>query len=184
MSLFIESRIEYNCNPIFFFFAVLQEFAENIAMDERPRMPAMKRRLTFFIRRGMKVLGNILIIFHDIREKLLRKVSDLSSGFSLSPAGKISGGDPCYKNIPDGFPVNEGRDQFISLCKKIASVAGKYGVTIVIEPLNKAESNIINSVAEGAETVKEVNSRNFRLLADIFHMMREKTDRPGLIFPS
>lgn len=108
----------------------------------------------------------------------------LHQGFLYPLRGKYPGGDPCYKNIPDGFPVNEGRDQFISLCKKTFPVAGKYSVTIVLEPLSKAESNIINSVAEGAETVKEVNSRNFRLLADIFHMMREKTDRPGLIFPS
>lgn len=98
----------------------------------------------------------------------------------ITGVGIIVFGSSGSRNIPDGFPVNEGRDQFISLCKKIAPVAGKYGVTVVLEPLNKAESNIINSVAEGAEIVKAVDNRNFRLLADIFHMMREN-EGPGSI---
>ena len=85
------------------------------------------------------------------------------------------------RNIPDGFPRKEGMDQFISLCKKIAPLAEKYDVTIVLEPLNKGESNIINSVAEGAEIVTSVDHKNFMLLADIFHMLRENEGAENII---
>ncbi len=47
-----------------------------------------------------------------------------------------------------------------------ASLAEQAGVTIVCEPLNKKESNIINSVAEGIEYVKELNHPNFQCLVD------------------
>jgi sugar phosphate isomerase/epimerase len=75
--------------------------------------------------------------------------------------------------IPEGFSREEARKQFISLCKQLAPIAQKYNVVISLEPLNTKECNFINSVAEGGEIVKEVNHENFRLLADLYHMLME-----------
>jgi sugar phosphate isomerase/epimerase len=85
------------------------------------------------------------------------------------------------RSIPAGFPANEARDQFISLCKKMGPLAGKYDVVISLEPLNKGECNFINSVAEGGEIVKAVNHKNFMLLADLYHMLREKESPENII---
>lgn len=95
--------------------------------------------------------------------------------------GIIVFGSSGSRNIPDGFPRQEAMDQFIAICKKIAPVAGKYDVTIVLEPLNKSESNIVNSVAEGAEIVRTVNHKNLMLLADIFHMLRENEGPESIV---
>jgi sugar phosphate isomerase/epimerase len=75
--------------------------------------------------------------------------------------------------IPDGFSRNEAKQQFISLCRQLAPVAKKYNVVISLEPLNTKECNFINSVAEGGDIVQVVNHANFRLLADIYHMLME-----------
>jgi sugar phosphate isomerase/epimerase len=75
--------------------------------------------------------------------------------------------------IPEGFSREEARNQFISLCKQLAPYAKKYNVVISLEPLNSQECNFINSVAEGGEIVKAVNHENFRLLADIYHMLKD-----------
>jgi sugar phosphate isomerase/epimerase len=75
--------------------------------------------------------------------------------------------------IPDGFPRDKAKQQFISLCKQLATYAEKYNVVISLEPLNTKECNFINSVAEAGEIVKEVKHENFRLLADIYHMLME-----------
>lgn len=48
------------------------------------------------------------------------------------------------RNIPDGFSADEAKEQFISLCSLMGPVAGNYGVTVVLEPLNTKESNFIN----------------------------------------
>src|SRR5690606_15973185 len=47
------------------------------------------------------------------------------------------------------------------------------GITIVIEPLNKKESNIINSVLEAEEYAKKVNRKSIQVLADFYHMDEE-----------
>jgi len=75
--------------------------------------------------------------------------------------------------IPEGFSREEAKQQFISICKQLAPFAQKYNVVISLEPLNTKECNFINSVAEGGEIVKAVNHENFRLLADIYHMLME-----------
>jgi sugar phosphate isomerase/epimerase len=75
--------------------------------------------------------------------------------------------------IPEGFSREEAKQQFISLCKQLAPFAQKYGVVISLEPLNSQECNFINSVAEGGDIVQAVNHENFRLLADIYHMLKD-----------
>ena len=75
--------------------------------------------------------------------------------------------------IPEGFSREEAKQQFISLCKQLAPIAKKYNVVISLEPLNTKECNFINSVAGGGDIVKAVNHENFRLLADLYHMLTE-----------
>ena len=77
------------------------------------------------------------------------------------------------RSIPEGFPRDEAHRQFITLCSRMAPVAAQYNVVVVLEPLNTKECNFINSVEEGGEIVEEVNHANFRLLADIYHMLMD-----------
>ena len=77
------------------------------------------------------------------------------------------------RQVPDGFPYKEARKQFIEVCRVMGNIAQRHGITITVEPLNSGENNFINTVAEGLAIVKEVDHPNVRLLADIFHMMRE-----------
>jgi sugar phosphate isomerase/epimerase len=84
------------------------------------------------------------------------------------------------RRIPDGFSRGEAQEQFIEFAKSIAPFASAAGVVVVIEPLNKAETNFINSLAEGAQIVEAVGEDSIKLLADIYHMLREDED-PGEI---
>jgi sugar phosphate isomerase/epimerase len=62
----------------------------------------------------------------------------------------------------------------------MAPIAEEHNIDIALEPLNSKECNFINSVAEGGEIVKDVNHKNFRLMADFYHMMMEN-ESPGII---
>lgn len=84
------------------------------------------------------------------------------------------------RRIPDGFDPQQARNQFISLLKEIGPVARKYGVTIAIESLQKSETNFINTVVEAVAIAQAVNDPNIRVLADIFHMMREN-EKPEVL---
>src|SRR5438034_4201297 len=66
------------------------------------------------------------------------------------------------RNVPDGFDRDKARQQIIDFLKMILPMAQKNKVTIVAEPLNKQECNIINTVAEAMEDVQAVNHQNFK----------------------
>ncbi len=63
-------------------------------------------------------------------------------------------------------------DWLIEALKNCAS--SNRNVKIAIEPINRYETNIINSVESGIEILKEVNMSNVGLLLDTFHMNIEE----------
>jgi len=85
------------------------------------------------------------------------------------------------RNIPDGFDRAVARQQFVSFAKKFGDLAAKNQVTIVIEPLQRSESNFINTVQEGLDLVHEVNHPQVCLMADLFHMLRNEENGDAII---
>lgn len=77
------------------------------------------------------------------------------------------------RRLPDGWPVEDGFRQFVEANRRIAPLAAKHGVTVVIEPLNRSECNLINSPTDGARVINEVDHPNIRLLVDFHHMLVE-----------
>ncbi|MPR36025.1 sugar phosphate isomerase/epimerase family protein [Salmonirosea aquatica] len=75
--------------------------------------------------------------------------------------------------IPDGFDRDKAKAQHIDLCRKLAPLAEQYKVALAIEPLNRGETNFINSLAEGVEIIQAVNNPSMRLQCDIYHMLKE-----------
>ena len=52
---------------------------------------------------------------------------------------------------------------------------------LVIEPLNRAESNIANSVAEGVRFAEAVSRPEVKVLADFYHMDEENEPLDELV---
>lgn len=77
------------------------------------------------------------------------------------------------RKVPEGFDPDTAGQQLVWFLKMSADYAAAAGVMIVIEPLNRTETNIINSVAEGVELMRRVNHPAVRMLVDAFHLMRE-----------
>jgi sugar phosphate isomerase/epimerase len=84
------------------------------------------------------------------------------------------------RRIPDGFDVQEARKQFVSLLKQLGPIARKHGITIAIESLQRSETNLINTFEDALLLAREVNDENIKVLADIFHLMREN-EKPGVL---
>lgn len=76
------------------------------------------------------------------------------------------------RQVPEGFSAATAFDQYVALLRDLAAIAQRHRVTVVVEPLNRGECNLINTIAEGADAVRQVGDARVRLLADIFHMMR------------
>ncbi len=84
------------------------------------------------------------------------------------------------KNVPEGFSRDRAWMQIVHLLRALDPPAEKYGITVAIEPLNRLESNIVNTVAEGLRLAREVNREHIQLLVDYYHLMMEQ-ESPDII---
>jgi sugar phosphate isomerase/epimerase len=74
------------------------------------------------------------------------------------------------RTIPESFPREEAEEQLVHFLDMVADVAEHHGIVVVIEPLRKEESNIINTVAQGVALAKRVDHPSVKVLADFYHM--------------
>ena len=70
--------------------------------------------------------------------------------------------------VPEGFPMDEARSQLVEFVTLAGQIAGKHGITIVVEPLH--DCNIINTVIEGLDIVRAADHPFVKVLADLYHM--------------
>ncbi|WP_077623004.1 sugar phosphate isomerase/epimerase family protein [Sediminibacillus massiliensis] len=85
------------------------------------------------------------------------------------------------RSLPEGFSRHKGEPQIIEFLHLAADYAEPLGLTIVIEPLNREESNIINSIPEAVQFAKKVNRKSIQVLADFYHMEEEKEQLDHLV---
>ena len=105
-------------------------------------------------------------------------------GFARAAAlgGKVavlgSGG---ARKIPEGYDRTLAEEQFLQALQICGDAAGEVGMTVVLEPLNRRETNFMNSVAEGAAILDRIPHPNLQLLADFYHVAEEKEPLSALI---
>jgi sugar phosphate isomerase/epimerase len=85
------------------------------------------------------------------------------------------------RRLPDGYDAKKAQADFAVLCRKLAQLAGKYGIMVALESLEIAETNFLLTLTSAAEVVRTVNHPNFKLNADIFHMLREGESAQSII---
>jgi sugar phosphate isomerase/epimerase len=90
-------------------------------------------------------------------------------------------GSPKSKNVPEGYPMDKAWSQLVELLRTIEPLVRTREITIVIEPLSKVESNIINSAGEGLRLVKAVDRENIKLLVDYYHLVMEKENLENIL---
>ena len=112
--------------------------------------------------------------------KLARYVENACGRALRSGLTRIVFGSGAARQIPDGFSREEAEAQLVEFGKLAAHIAAACGVLIVVEPLNKAECNVLTSVGESAKYVRKVGKPSFRLLVDAFHFMKDDNDFDAL----
>lgn len=85
------------------------------------------------------------------------------------------------RRIPDGFDRQHAWDQLVRFGRLLGPIAADHGVTIALEPLNQGETNVINTVTEGAKLVKDVQHPAFRLLVDGYHWAKDGETAEGIM---
>lgn len=105
-----------------------------------------------------------------VREYALRTL-ELGARLGLKVAVLGSGG---ARRCPEGYPPKKAREQLLYSLEVIGEAARQYQVTIAVEPLNREECNQLNTLAETAALLRELNCPNLRLTVDLYHMVMER----------
>jgi len=79
-------------------------------------------------------------------------------------------GSGAARRVPDGYPQAKALDELKDLCRRIGPLAEARGITVAMEHLRAAECNILTSLAETLEFVRQVNHPAVQVLADGYHM--------------
>jgi D-psicose/D-tagatose/L-ribulose 3-epimerase len=99
---------------------------------------------------------------------------ELLCGPFHQPLGVFSGNPPTAKE----------RANVVSVHKDAAAYAARHNIKLSIEPLNRFECYVLNTVEDGAQVVGQVGAPNYGLLYDTFHANIEEKDPVGVIAPN
>jgi sugar phosphate isomerase/epimerase len=75
-----------------------------------------------------------------------------------------------------GVDAVTARGHLADALEDLGEHAKQYGVPLLFEPLNRYETNMVNTLDAGAALLRSLSTKNLRLLADLFHMNIEEAD--------
>ncbi len=174
-----------------FFTSGYRYMEEGVSRSFSPRNvsdSAFAERLKLFKSSKVKVVaanvflpGVLRLVGDDINEAAVLGYVDTVMKRSKAAGLKIivlgSGGS---RNLAEGYDKEKAKLQFIDIVRKMSAVAARYDMLIAMENLNRGECNFVNNLTESLEIANAINHPNFKLTADIYHMLREK-DPPSSI---
>lgn len=138
-------------------------------LEKYQRAPLPVRACNVFLPGDLKVVGpdvDRLRVESYVRTAL-RRVRLIGASVVVFGSGKA-------RWVPDDFARSTAETQLVHFLQFVADVATTHAITVVIEPLNRQESNILNSVVEGVALAQQVKRPSIRVLADFYHMDEEK----------
>ncbi len=152
-------------------FALWQEEEFNSVLELFEKTHIKMERACLLLPKSMVVIGKeydetALLSYLDIA---FSRMDKLGCKLVVFGSGKS-------RRVPDGARWQDSFRELIDVTKLIGEKAKEHGISIAIEPLNRSETNLINTLAEGAALQECVSLDNVGLLADAYHMRSEGED--------
>ena len=81
-------------------------------------------------------------------------------------------------------PTSDELANLVAVHKRAAAYSESKNIKLSVEPLNRFECYVLNTVADAADVVASVGANNYGLLYDTFHANIEEKDPVGVIAPN
>lgn len=78
-------------------------------------------------------------------------------------------GSGWFRRMPDDLPHTRRHALVRDFLVLAASIARESGITLAVEPLNRGETNILNTTDEATAYLRELELPNLKLLVDLYH---------------
>ncbi len=118
--------------------------------------------------------GDLRVVGDGVDSARLRRYLDAACARAAGLGARVlvfgSGGP---RRAPDGFPRREARRQMLEALAAAGDAAAPRGLRVALEPLNQAECNHVNTIAEALEYVQSTGHPALGVLADLYHMTRD-----------
>jgi sugar phosphate isomerase/epimerase len=117
-------------------------------------------------------------------------IDDVKELLSTLPAAGAAGivmpnGFAVFSRVLPPFspprPDSESRSLLVEALQELGEHAAANGVQVFLEPLNRYEDFMVNTLADAVSIVDEVGSPGVSVIADTFHMSIEETDTGAAI---
>ena len=143
-----------------------EEFQENLNRVKAASIPAPSFNVLF--------PGDIALLspetdnqkITDYLQRVFPKVHKLGGKVVVFGSGKS-------RTRPETMAYGAAFRRLTEVVRLIGNAANEYDLTVAVEPLNRNETNMVNSVAEGADLVAAANHPSVKLLADYYHIAVE-----------
>lgn len=114
----------------------------------------------------------------DSTTSYLQACIDLAARLASAPSAGVVGG-PIYAPVGETWRTTEQErrqliDRLVGNLRPLAAYAGERGVRLAIEPLNRFETSLLNTIEQVLEVVERVANPACGVLADTFHMNIEE----------
>ena len=113
----------------------------------------------------------------NVREAAIRRVCDHVPFASRTGAVIIVG--LLLGIVKPGVEHAQAYTWMVDALRRCSAAAAPDGVRLVLEPINRYETSLVNSVPECLELIDAVGADNFGVLADTFHMNIEDASMTG-----
>ena len=118
---------------------------------------------------------DLRLVGPEVHESRARAYIDrVAELMSIAGAKHVVYGSGWTRNVPEGFDRTQAEDQFLHALDWCAKTLASIGATLVIEPLNRKESNQCNHVADGVQFARRTGLTNVKGLADFYHVDEEQ----------
>lgn len=116
--------------------------------------------------------GAVKVTGPDVDEKVIRDYLEKAFCRAHEMGIKVVVfGSGAARGVPEGWPYGEAWRQIARYLTIAEEYCAKYDIEIAIEPLRRAECNILNFVSEGTAMSALVNQPHIGTLGDTYHMV-------------
>ena len=111
----------------------------------------------------------------DVRARLMERMQRIVDMAAPWSAFVVIGG---VRGVLEGSPAEQeaGYGRAVDFFRRLGEYAASKNVKLAVEPINRYETNYINTISQGLQLIDDVDLDNMGILADTFHMNIEEAD--------